>query len=257
VGTRSIICAFDASEPAQLAVRTAGWLAEAMQATLEIVYVLDDGALTAVGRNGAGADPVMRDHIYALQEQRVRRRMRRKLAAAAAGLPGVQASQSVHDGRPVPTLHALAAERDAALLVAGTAARSGLDRVLAGSVSGSLAANAPCPVVTVPPAAAVAEAGPVLVGDDGSDHARRAVLHATALADRLQRDLVRMQVEDGDPVDVIASAGREQRACLVVTGTRGRGFVRAGLFGSVSTGLVQTAGRPVVLVPLSADDPEW
>jgi nucleotide-binding universal stress UspA family protein len=61
-----------------------------------------------------------------------------------------------------------------------------------------------------------------------------------------------MHVEDGDPVGVIADAARAQRACLVVTGTRGRGPVRVEAFGSVSTGLVRTAGRPVVLVPASA-----
>ena len=152
-------------------------------------------------------------------------------------------------------LQALAAERGAALLVSGTAARGGLEHVLQGSVSGRLAADAPCPVVTVPPGAVVGDSGPVLVGDDGSDHGRRAVRHAAALADQLTRELVRMQVEDGDPVAGLADAAREHRACLVVSGTRGRGPFRAELFGSVSTGLVQTAGRPIVLVPLSAGDP--
>jgi nucleotide-binding universal stress UspA family protein len=106
--------------------------------------------------------------------------------------------------------------------------------------------------VTVPPAAQVGEPGPVLVGDDGSDHGRRAVLHAASLADRLRRELVRMRVVDDDPVEAITGAGHEQRACLIVTGARGRGAVRTELFGSVSTGLVWSAARPVVLVPLSA-----
>jgi nucleotide-binding universal stress UspA family protein len=253
---RSIICAFDASETARLAASTAGWLANALAATLEIVYVLDaGGVLVAAPREGAGADPVLRARVYELQADRLRERMLSELAATASSLDGVQVTFAVHDGLPVPTLHALAAERRAALLVSGTAARGGFERVLCGSVSGSLVADAPCPVVTVPPAAQVGDAGPVLACDDGSDHARRAVLHADALADRLRRDVVRMRVDDGDPVETIASAGHEQRACLIVTGTRGRGPVRTALFGSVSTGLVRSAARPVVLVPLSAGDP--
>jgi nucleotide-binding universal stress UspA family protein len=116
--------------------------------------------------------------------------------------------------------------------------------------------DAPCPVVTVPPDAALAEPGPVLVGDDDSDHGRAAVRHAAALAERLARDLMRMQVERGDPVEM-AQAARDQRACLAVTGTRGRGPVRGELIGSVSRGMVRAAGRPVALVPSSAGDPAY
>jgi nucleotide-binding universal stress UspA family protein len=254
---RSIICAYDASDTARLAATTAGWLAKAMAATLEIVYVLDaGGVLVAAPREGAGADPVLRGEFYELQADRLRERMLSELASTASSLDGVRVTYSVHDGLPVTTLHALSAERRATLLVSGTAARGGLERVLQGSVSGRLATDAPCPVVTVPLSARVGDAGPVLAGDDGSDHARRAVLHATELAQRIRRDVVRMRVDDGDPVEIIAAAAHEQRACLIVTGTRGRGPVRTALFGSVSTGLVRSAARPVVLVPPSAGDPE-
>jgi nucleotide-binding universal stress UspA family protein len=102
--------------------------------------------------------------------------------------------------------------------------------------------------VAVPPDATRSEPGPLLVGDDGSAHARRAVRHAEALAERLQRGLVRLHVEDGDPVEGLVRAARERRACLAVAGTRGRGPLHGSLLGSVSTGLVRAAGRPVVLV---------
>ena len=75
------------------------------------------------------------------------------------------------------------------------------------------------------------------------------------LADRLGRELATLAVEDGDPAEVLAETARARRACLIVVGTRGRGPVRAELFGSVSTRLVQTAGRPVALVPESAGEP--
>jgi nucleotide-binding universal stress UspA family protein len=102
--------------------------------------------------------------------------------------------------------------------------------------------------VVVPPDAALDEPGPILVGDDGSENGARAVRHAEALADRLERDVVTSRVEGGDPVEGLAAAARQHRACLAVVGTRGRGPLRGHLFGSVSTGLVRTAERPVMLV---------
>jgi nucleotide-binding universal stress UspA family protein len=143
----------------------------------------------------------------------------------------------------------------ATLLVCVTAARRGLQHLLQGSVSGVLAADASCPVMVVPPELALREPVPVVVGNDGSEHGRRAVRHAEALAARLDRDLVLLHVEDGDPVVGLARAGREQRACMTVTGTRGRGPLHGRLLGSVSTGLVRAAGRPVVLVSARAGGP--
>jgi nucleotide-binding universal stress UspA family protein len=178
----------------------------------------------------------------------------------------------------------LADARWATLLVAGTAARAGIERVLVGSVSGALAAAAPCPLVAVPRGAALEEPGPVVAGYDGSDHSLRAARHAAALAARLGRELVllhvtgdeavrpdealardlyaaaaldlevRLAVEDGDPAQVLAAVAREEAAVLVVTGTRGRNALSSALLGSVSVELVGAAGRPVALVPASAGE---
>jgi nucleotide-binding universal stress UspA family protein len=69
------------------------------------------------------------------------------------------------------------------------------------------------------------------------------------------RDLkVRLAVEEGDPVQVLAAVAREHAAALLVTGTRGRNALRSALLGSVSVGLVSVAGRPVALVPASAGE---
>ena len=65
---------------------------------------------------------------------------------------------------------------------------------------------------------------------------------------------VRLGVEDGDPVQVLAAVAREQAAALLVTGTRGRNALSSALLGSVSVGLVRAAGRPVALVPASAGE---
>jgi nucleotide-binding universal stress UspA family protein len=69
------------------------------------------------------------------------------------------------------------------------------------------------------------------------------------------RDLkVRLIVEGGDAVPVLAAIAREEAAALIVTGTRGRNALSAALLGSVSAGLIRTAGRPVALVPASAGE---
>ena len=209
-------------------------------------------------------------------------------------MTGVELATELAEGQVVAELRRLAVARWAALLVAGTAARGGLDRVLLGSVSGELAAAAPCPLVAVPRGAALEEPGPVVAGYDGSAHSLRAARHAAALAARLGRELVLVHVtgdesvrpdeelarelsagaarpgrgsgsagarregaalvEDGDPVQVLAAVAREQSAALLVTGTRGRNALSSTLLGSVSAGLVRTAGRPVALVPASAGE---
>jgi nucleotide-binding universal stress UspA family protein len=110
-------------------------------------------------------------------------------------------------------------------------------------------------VVVVPPDAAVGEPGPVLICDDGSEYARRAEAHAQALSARLGRGVDRVAVETGDPVEQIAAAAAERRACVVVAGTRGRSQLTWRVFGSVCEGLVRAAGRPVMLVSAHAHEP--
>ncbi len=250
-----VLCAFDASEPSLLAARVAAWLAGALRAPLELVYVVDYDDLPALPPRGAGIDPLVRDALPEIQEQVAQDAARAELQAALSTLPHGNVAGSVLTGWPAAAIRRRAVDCNAAFLVSGTAARQGLQRLLHGSVSGELAADAPCPVVIVPPDAALDEPGPVLVGDDGSEHGRRAVRHGEALAARLDRDLMRMNVERGDRVEELVRAARAREACIAVVGTRGRGPLRGQLFGSVSTGLVRTVGRPVMLVSERARAP--
>jgi nucleotide-binding universal stress UspA family protein len=250
-----VLCAFDASEPSLLAARVAAWMAGGLHAPLELIYVVNHDELPALRRTGAAAVPRVREALHEIQEQVAEDAARAELDAMLSVLPNADVTGSVVTGSPAEAIRGRAAERAATLLVSGTAGRRGLEHLLHGSVSGALAAAAPCPVVAVPPDAALCEPGPVLVGDDGSEHGRRAVLHAEVLSARLERRLVRLHVESGDPVDELARVAREQRVCLAVTGTRGRGPLQGQLLGSVSTGLVRAAGRPVMLVSEHAGTP--
>jgi nucleotide-binding universal stress UspA family protein len=65
---------------------------------------------------------------------------------------------------------------------------------------------------------------------------------------------VSMAHDEGDPVGVITRIGRERQAALIVAGTRGMNAAATALLGSVSAGLVRSAGRPVVLASPAAAD---
>jgi nucleotide-binding universal stress UspA family protein len=255
MGEGPVLCAFDATEPSLLAADLAAWLAAAMSAPLELVYVVDHGELPALPQSGPMVDRHTRDTLHALQERIAEQKARTHLELTLAALPHTEVTGHVLTGWPAHVIRRHATERGAVLLAAGTAGRVGLQHLLEGSVSGTLAAEAPCPVVVVAPGDVLREPGPVLVGDDGTANARRVIHHAQALATRLGRELVDMHVQDGDPVEELSHAGREQRACLIVVGTRGRGPLRTELFGSVSSRLVRVAGRPVVLVSERAGAP--
>jgi len=69
------------------------------------------------------------------------------------------------------------------LVVMGTHGRSGIGRLLMGSVAEEVVRTAPCPVLTVPQRAAAATVTRVLAPVDFSDPARRALAYARALAD--------------------------------------------------------------------------
>jgi nucleotide-binding universal stress UspA family protein len=288
---RPLICAIDDSERSRHAVRAAAWLARLLDAPLVLTHAFDPMGIATHPRE----EMLMRDVSDEDLERAARLAARKLLHDTAGTVTDVEVATWLEEGQPVSGLQRLATERRAALLVAGAAWRAGLDRVVVGSVSGELAAVAPCPLVAVPRGAALDEPGPIIAGYDGSVHSLRAARHAAALSAQLGRELlllhvtgdegvrpseelarelyaaglrglgedpgrpaldlkVRLAVEDGDPVQVLAAVARQQPAALLVTGTRGRKALGSALLGSVSSGLVRAAGRPVALVPASAGE---
>jgi nucleotide-binding universal stress UspA family protein len=53
---------------------------------------------------------------------------------------------------------------------------------------------------------------------------------------------------EGDPAEEIARFARDRQADLVVVGSRGLGHFKGAVMGSVSSGVVRCAGRPVFVV---------
>jgi nucleotide-binding universal stress UspA family protein len=119
-------------------------------------------------------------------------RSTREAASAAAEVakqaaPGVEVSERVIDGFPVPLL--TAASRHAGLVVIGDRGLGGFTSLLVGSVAIGLAAHAECPVVVVRGERSP-DAGPVVVGIDGSPVSEAALAFAFEAADTRKVPLV-------------------------------------------------------------------
>ena len=80
-------------------------------------------------------------------------------------------------------------------------------------------------------------------------HAEAALLDA---AERAQAAgvPVRTRLATGDPVERICAYAREIDARLIAVGTRGHGTVASLIPGSVSSGVIRNASRPVLVVRL-------
>jgi nucleotide-binding universal stress UspA family protein len=64
-------------------------------------------------------------------------------------------------------------------------------------------------------------------------------------------------VRAGQPVEEILSAAKEEDSHILVLGTRGRGFLKNTLLGSVSRKVLDRSLRPVVVVPLPESKLNW
>ncbi|MFC4079461.1 universal stress protein, partial [Amycolatopsis samaneae] len=114
---------------------------------------------------------------------------RRSLDALAADLrrqyPGTGVETALRDGPPEEALLAVAEDTDAAMIVLGASGSGAFARLLLGSTAAEVARTAFRPVVVVRgPAPHPANAGPVVLGVDGSDEESEATGFAFAFAER-------------------------------------------------------------------------
>lgn len=201
------------------------------------------------------------------------------------GWPGLAVSTELAVGPPAGALRAAA--EDADLLVVGADDASPFTEAISGSVPGDLLTTAPCPLAVVPlePTALPASA-PVVVALDEHGTAQSAVAYAFAAATRSGRPLtvlhclppgprdtssvvarallgfrelypdvvVTDEIVHGDPRYVLTEISRS--AALLVLGSRGRGRLASGLFGSVSRHLIRHGGCPVVVARPQQDTPQ-
>ncbi|MFI7680443.1 universal stress protein [Actinophytocola sp. NPDC049390] len=207
----------------------------------------------------------------------------RSLAAlldeVTAEWPDLAVATDVVSGPPAAVLRG--ATENADLLVVGADAASPFVEAISGSVPGDLLTTSRCPLAVVPrhewtelPATA-----PVVVALDESATAQAALAYGYVAAARSGRPLTMLRCVPGgrlgdgaaqsqarlliaygelypqvvvsvdivpdDPRHALVTASR--RAALLVLGSRGRGRLASGLFGSVSRDLIRRSGCPVVI----------
>ena len=183
-------------------------------------------------------------------------------------------------GQPAEILRAVAVEAGATHIVVGSRGQGAVDDILAASTSGTLAREAPCPVIVVPPGmhGSIVDRAAVVCGLDGSDASLAAAGHAAHLASRLGGRLVLAHVSEdaipdspddaaigqaraaatdvaieleplhGHPPHELLALGLRTDAAVIAVGSRGRGAIKTAVLGSVSKELVQTADRPIMVI---------
>lgn len=143
-GFRRILAATDFSPASSRALARAIELARANRAELVLAHVLAP-IVPIVG------DGYVSPSAYAGFEDAARRAGQRRLAAVAAraARAGVRAKALILSGIPAEEIARAARRHRADVIVMGTHGRSGLSRVLLGSVAQRVLVLAPCAVLTV------------------------------------------------------------------------------------------------------------
>jgi nucleotide-binding universal stress UspA family protein len=141
---RRIVHPTDFSKASGPAFRRALAMARASRAELRLVHVVEPRAVVL-------EDSFMTARTWQSIAEADRRDARRRLArlVGAARKRGVRARAVVLEGLPFEQIAREARRCRADLIVIGTHGRTGLARLLLGSVASRVLAHAPCPVLTV------------------------------------------------------------------------------------------------------------
>jgi nucleotide-binding universal stress UspA family protein len=148
---RNVLVPTDFSDTAAAAVDYGRTLAEQFSATLHLVHVVDDVALKTIAAEGFAS--------YMPDLQRAIDDSARKQLDAVAGRSGAASAtirRVIMSNQAAEAIVTYAASAAIDMIVIGTHGRTGVSRLLYGSVAERVVRTAPCPVLTVhaaPPAA--------------------------------------------------------------------------------------------------------
>ncbi len=179
VSVKNILLATDFSPVSEKAASYAKALALNFRSSVEVAHVFEPSrmisSLEAV--LGMPVQQKRRDCVQGLE------RLRREFAA-----DGLEVASCLLEGhKPHDGLLKVAEQQDIDLIVAGTHSRSGLERLVLGSVAEQLIRKAACPVLTVGPHAKVPGDGPLVFrtmvyATDFSPEASKAAVFALSFA---------------------------------------------------------------------------
>jgi len=144
---KRILLATDLSPASEPALRCAAALAIRMDAGLVLLHVVSEKELDGLAKAHQPRHPV--DLIYSELQEAVREQYRRAVPDEVRRF--LHAEVLVVPGVPSEEIIRIAAAEGADLIITGTHGRTGLRRILMGSVAEQVLRGAPCPVLTVRP----------------------------------------------------------------------------------------------------------
>jgi nucleotide-binding universal stress UspA family protein len=134
----TVLLPTDGSDPARRATDYGIDLAAAMEASVHVLSVVEEDSL----------GPDVRSTLSTAETDRVAREAVEG-AAEAAGERGLDVTTAVERGAPDEAILSAVDSHDVDGVVMGTTGRSGVDRILLGSVTEKTVRSAPVPVITV------------------------------------------------------------------------------------------------------------
>lgn len=194
---RLILVPTDLREPAAHALRYASSLGERLGAQLLVIHADSFIPPTDFTATTAGVFELSRDAMIATAREDLQKHAQQNVG------PRVPFEIRVVVGEPVDAIVAQARESGADLVIMGTHARSGVNRLMFGSVTEAVMRIIPVPVIAVNPAAAVtAEFERVLIPVHFTPVCRDALRQAAALASGSGTPLILLRTVDDEHADV-------------------------------------------------------
>jgi len=185
----------------------------------------------------------------------------------------------IHGDEPYQDIIRQAQENHVDMIIVGRHGRTGLVRLMMGSVAAKVIGHAPCNVLVVSPVATI-EFKNILIATDGSRYSETAVREAIGIAKRRNSPLTIVSVASmdveveaakgnvknavelaskegiktegvtiiGKPYDAIVEAAKQKHADLIVVGSHGRRGLERLLMGSVTERVVGHTEAGVLVV---------
>ncbi len=144
ISVKNILFATDFSATSDSALPYATALCRRFGSTLHAAHVLSDASLLMMT---GGVDYVSMNTIY----EDAHAEAKERLEQMAAHFPAIPHHSHVRHGQVWKSLAEIVEEQDIKLIVVGTHGRTGLGKLLLGSVAEDILRHAPCPVLTVGP----------------------------------------------------------------------------------------------------------
>ena len=144
VSVRNVLFATDFSPTSDAALPYAAAICRRFGSTLHTVHVLSDAGILMMS---GGVDYINLGTICDNTQNAARER----LAQISNRVEGMPCRKYVRHGRVWNNLASIIEENDIHLIVVGTHGRTGLSRLLLGSVAEDILRHAPCPVLTIGP----------------------------------------------------------------------------------------------------------